>query len=238
MVWFVLPLATAGVSGAFGVAVLRRFLEGRKRHNLLWAVGLLAIMAAATCQLVAELAGGWPEPVFRLYYFMAGVGPATLGAGTVYLLKNRRAADYFLYAIAGLALAQAVACAVLPLESAYLTGGEVETGVKAAAPAMRYLIAILSTAGTVALVVGALLSWRATRHHHNLMIAAGSVVFATGGTIAGLLPHEGGLSTTALYLGNLVGIVLLFVGFWLARTTRVEPNATLVAAALVARGPL
>jgi len=237
MVWFVLPLATAGVAGAFGVAVLRRYLDGRKRHNLLWSLGLLAIMAAALCQLTAELAGSWPEAVYRLYYFLAGTSAAALGAGTMYLLNHRRAADLFLYAVAALSAVQAGVCAISPIDTAHLSAAEVESGVRAASPAMRALVVVLNIAGTGALLGGALLSYRASRHTHNLLIAAGTVVFASGGSVAGLFPQEGGLSTAALYVGNLVGIVLLFLGFWLARTSFADPASSAVAVALVARPP-
>lgn len=237
MSWFFIPLTTAAISAAFGVVVLRRFLDNAKRHNLLWSVGLFAIAVAALCQALAELAGGWSEPVFRVYYFSAGVGPALWGAGTMYLVGNRRAADVFLYAMLALIAAQAVVCAVLPLDTSYFAGGQIETGVKAAATPMRVLIALMSSVGAIAMIVGALLSFRSSRRIHNLLIALGAIVFSAGGTIAGLFPEEGGLSTAGLYLGNLAGIVLVFVGFWMARTARTEASAATVAAAFVAPRP-
>lgn len=237
MSWFFIPLATAGISAVFGAAVLRRFLENHKRHNLLWSVGLFAIAVAALCQAVAEYGGGWSEPVFRAYYFAAGIGPAMWGAGTMYLLGNRRAADAFLLAMLALIAAQGVVCATLPLDTSYFEGGQIETGVKAAATPMRVLIALMSSIGAIAMIVGALLSFRASHRAHNLLIALGAIVFSAGGSIAGLFPQEGGLSTAALYLGNLVGIMLVFVGFWMARGARAETSAAAVAAAFVAPRP-
>jgi hypothetical protein len=238
MAWFVFPLATAVISGAFAAAVARRWLANRRRNNLLWALGLFAIMGAAACQLTAELSQGWPEAVYRLYYFLAGTSAAALGAGTMYLLKSQRAADYFLYAFAALAATQALVCAISPMDTSYLSAPEIESGVKAASPAMRYLTVTLNIMGTAALLAGALLSFGATRHAHNLLIAAGTVVFASGGSIAGLYPEEGGMSTAALYIGNLIGITLLFFGFWLARAARPEAPATVTAAAPVAPPPV
>jgi hypothetical protein len=227
-------MGTAAVSGVFALMVFRRFLVGRKRHNLLWSLGLLAIMGAALSQLVAEFSGAWPEAVFRFYYFLAGTGAAMLGAGTMYLLRKKRWADIFLYVVVALAGAQAVVCTVSPLNTSYLDAGEIETGVTAAAPAMRVLMVVLNIVGTAALLAGALLSFYATRRLHNLLIVAGTLVFASGGSIAGLFPEEGGASTVALYVGNLVGIVLLFLGFWLSHAAKSDPLAT---AATVAGPP-
>jgi len=141
---------------------------------------------------------------------------ATMGAGTMYLIGRRNIADYFLYAVIGLVAIQGIVCAVTFVDPAGLSPPGMETGVRAASAPMRILTVILNIAGAGAMLVGAGLSWHATKRVHNLVIVAGAVLFSIGGSTAGV-DVGGGVAQWALYLGNLSGIAALFVGFLLSR---------------------
>jgi hypothetical protein len=226
---WIFPAASATLSGIFATLVLARWLTTRKRHHLLWTLGLYGFTGAAAAQVIADLNGGWPEGVYRAYYFLVGSLVATMGAGTVYLMNRPRLADAFLYTVIGLVVAQAAVCTVTAIDSARLAAGGTETGVGIASAPMRVLTVILNIAGAGALIVGALLSWRATARPHNLAILAGAVVLSIGGGTAGVAAAET-FSAYALWLGNLAGIALLFAGFLLSRPAG-EPAAVKAPAA-------
>jgi hypothetical protein len=216
MAAWIFPAASALLSAAFASLVMVRALKGRKKHLFLWALGLYGFAAAATAQVIADLNGGWPEGVYRTYYFLIGSLVATMGAGTVYLMNKPKVADLFLYAMIGLIGAQAAVCAITPIDTARLAAAGTETGVGIASVPMRILTIILNSAGAGALILGAVLSWWKSKRPHNLVITAGAIVLSLGGGTAGVASAET-FSAYVLYIGNLAGIALLFAGFLLSR---------------------
>lgn len=233
MVLSALPAATAVISAAFATVVLLRWISTRKRHHLLWTVGLYAITAAAACQVTGALLLTWPEGLFRLYYFLAGSMVALLGAGTLYLMKQEKVATYFLWVVLALIAADAVAAAATPLASVDLSASHVDVAQREiASTPMRILTGILSIAGAIALLAGAVLSYLSTRRLHNLLILAGTILFSVGGTAAGVAEPTSG-AAILFYVGNLGGITLLFGGFLLSRpaSAAVPPVAAPAAAA-------
>jgi len=190
------------------------------------------LCAAAAAQAFAEGSGTWPEALYRTYYFLVGTLVATMGSGTVYLLRQRKPADLFLYAVIGLIAVQGVACAFTALADTDLSAAHVESGAKIASVAMRVLVVVLNIAGASALIAGAVVSYFATKRPHNLLILAGSLVFSAAGSIAGLFP-SGDASVAALYSGNLVGIGLLFMGFITGRPASAAATLTAVSVAAV-----
>jgi hypothetical protein len=229
MVVWVFPAVTAGVSAVFGAIMLLRYLSGRKPYQLLWTLGLFGITAAAASQAVEASLGFWPEGIYRVYYWLIGSMVATMGAGTMYLIGRKNIAQYFLYAVIALAAIQGIVCALTAIDPAGLVPPGMDTGVKAASVPMRILTVLLNIIGVVALLAGAGLSWYATKRVHNLVIVAGAVLFAIGGSTAGV-DASGGVGQWALYIGNLSGIVALFAGYLLSRPANeaapAQPAAT------------
>jgi hypothetical protein len=226
VVSWVFPASTATIAALFATTVFLRWRASPKRHLFLWTLGLYGLFGAAAAQAFAESTGSWPEALYRFYYFLVGTLVAALGAGSVYLMRQRKAADYFLWAVLGLSVAQAFACAFSALADYNLSASNVDSGARIASLSMRILVAILNIAGAAALIAGAVLSYLSTKRRHNLLILAGSLVFSAGGSLAGLFP-TGDASTWALYAGNLIGITLLFVGFLTVRAASApSPNAS------------
>jgi len=213
---WIFPALSAAISAVFATLVLLRYLKGHKRHHLLWTLGLYGFTGAALAQVVTDLSGGWSEGVYRAYYFLIGSLVMTLGAGTIYLMNKPKAADIFMYVTLALVAVQAVVCAVTPVNTTGLAAAGTETGVGIASVPMRILTIVMSTVGALALIAGAILSWRATKRPHNLLIAVGAILLAIGGGTAGVATSES-FSAWALYIGNLAGIALLFVGFLISR---------------------
>jgi hypothetical protein len=205
-----LPVAATLVAALFCLLLLRSFRRRPAGQKALWAAGFALFAAAAASEALAQRAG-WSAGLFRAYYLAGGVlTVAYLGAGSAWLLLPRRARDLLL---GGLVVATAAAVAAVLL-------APVDAGVLAETPSGRppandalsghaFLWAIaLNSFGTLFLVGGSIYSiLRRQRVSANLWIGGGALVVAVAT----------GLSRTGryefVYLGQLVGIALMFSGF-------------------------
>ena len=205
-----LPVAATLVAALFCLLLLRSFRRRPAGQKALWAAGFALFAVAAASEALAQRAG-WSAGLFRVYYLAGGVlTVAYLGAGSAWLLLPRRARDLML---GGLVVATAAATVAVLL-------APVDAGALAAAPSGRppengalsgnaFLWAIaLNSFGTLFLVGGSIYSiLRRQRVSANLWIGGGAVVVALAT----------GLSRTGhyefVYLGQLVGIALMFSGF-------------------------
>jgi hypothetical protein len=192
------------------VASYRRRPAGEK---LLWGGGFALFAVAAASEAVAQ-GSGWSPGLFRTYYLAGGVlAVAYLGAGAAWLHMPRRARDLLVGALAVATAAGAISVLLAP----------VHAGALAATPSARppangalgghaFLWAIaLNSLGTICLVGGALYSVvRRQRVRSSLWIGAGALVLA----VSTSLSRAGDYSF--MYLGELVGIALMFFGFKLA----------------------
>jgi len=214
---------------AFGAALLSlrlagglwgRWRERRSPELAAWACALLAY-ALACAALAWGAAHGWDARSFRAYYLFGGLLTAPLlGAGSLLLVRRRWAAPAaFLWT--GLAFGVMVA---VPVHGVF-----VGTGIPSAqahldfVPA-RLLAVVGNTAGTIAVVVVALLGIR-RRPLGNALILAGVGTAAVGSALAGL-----GEAATALFIA--AAAVLLYLGFvtptrWGDRRVASEGSASL-----------
>jgi hypothetical protein len=207
-----LPVGAALLALAFALLLIRSYLRRPAGQKALWSAGFLLFAVAATTEALAQR-DGWSPGLFRTYYLAGGVlTVAYLGSGSAWMLLPRRGRDALLGA---LAVATAAAAVTVFL-------GRVDAGVLAAASSGEppangalgghsFVWAIaLNSLGTLSLVGGSLLSMmRRQRVRANVWIASGaiSVAAATGLSRAG--------DTSLVYLGELVGIALMFSGFTL-----------------------
>jgi hypothetical protein len=195
---------------AFAAALLAFRLAGRlagryrssSRPELLaWSAGLGAYAIAAAAIAWGE-AAGWDDRAFRVYYAAGGLLTAPLlGAGSLLLAGRRRAAPVVLV-YAGFAVGIALA---VPLHGAFAAHGIPEAQDHLAFLPARLLAIVANIAGTLAVVVVALRSFR-QRPLGNGLIVAGIAAAAIGSGLAGL-----GAAGSAI--GIAVGVVLLYAGF-------------------------
>lgn len=220
-------MISAVVSFVFAGFVFRRYLVRRGLHLLLWAIGMVFYGIGGFCEAYYGFLG-WSPLVFRLWYlFGAILVAAWLGQGTVYLLAKPRVAQICM-ALLGVASLYAVArvftAQIDPglMTSSLHTGSEL-SGHAIVTPGVRTLTPFFNLYGTVTLVGGALYSafifWRKRILLHraigNVLIAAGAILPAFGGTFSRFgIPG-------ALYISELLGTILLFLGF-LRATTKME----------------
>jgi hypothetical protein len=219
-----LPFTSCIISFIFAFFVFKRYLVRKGPHLLLWGIGLVFYGIGGFCE--AYYGGfGWNPLVFRLWYLCGAILVAAwLGQGTVYLLANRKLANGLM-----VLLALGSVYGLIRVFSAQLDPGLMTTSVHTGSelsghaivtPGVRILTPFFNLYGTVTLVGGAAWSawifWRKRILLHrtigNILIAVGAIAPAFGGTFSRFgVPG-------ALYLGELLGAVLMFIGFIRATT--------------------
>lgn len=216
MEFYFVPLASTIVSFIFAVTVLDQYFSRRKPYQLVWAIGLFMYSISTGTEFWTG-AWGLNEIAYRLWYLFGAIFVAAyLGMGTVYLITRRRTAHIIMgiLLVASIYATFAVFSAQIDISTlTTLTGKAMPLGVRLMTP-------IFNTFGTVALVGGAIYSayvfWRRRVMPHrvtsNILIAVGAILPAVGGTHMRL---GGGLPL--FYVLELVGIIIIFIGFLRSR---------------------
>ncbi|MFO7322369.1 MAG: hypothetical protein DIU68_011600 [Chloroflexota bacterium] len=233
----VFSLITAVVSAVFAVMVLRRWHEKHRPHLLAWGIGLLLYFLGAVGQAV--LAVTWSPLFYSLWYWAGAIAVAPwLGQGTIYLLVRRgniaRNIHMALILVSLMTLPWALFLTPLDSSAWYpgvnlvsITNEVMQKG------GVRGFVPVMNIWGTVALVGGALYSARLFRRKQilrnrmlgNWLIAAGALFPAMGGALIRLGVPD------LKYPGEMLGVILIFVGFLLATQATDEPAKTSPASA-------
>ena len=214
-----LGAAAAVVALAFALSTLERWLAARRPQELAWTAALV-MFSLASAFLAAGAAGGWNEPVFKLFWYFGAVANVPfLALGTVYLLFGRRAGNAWAVAIA---LAVAFAGGVIttaPLQTP-IPVDELPRGSEVLGVLPRVLAAVASGGGAVVVIGGAL--WSAVRYRRgrmvwaNVLIALGTAVTGASGLLNSVMDEMTGF---AVFL--VAGIVIIFSGFLVASSSAV-----------------
>jgi hypothetical protein len=223
-----LPFASSVISFVFAFFVFKRYAEKKGEHLLLWGIGMIFYGIGGFCEGFYG-AFGWNPLVYRLWYlFGAILVAAWLGQGTVYLLARKKWAHVLmaLLLVGSIYGTFKVFSAELDpslMTTSVHTGSEL-SGHAIVSEGVRSLTPIFNLYGTVFLVGGAIYSaWiffrkRVLLHRTigNILIAVGAIAPAFGGAFSRMgVP-------AALYVGELVGAVLMFIGFRRATTPMEE----------------
>ncbi len=228
-----LPFTASAISFIFAYFVFVRYIKDDRKgkHLLLWGIGMIFYGIGGFCEGYYG-AFGWNALVFRMWYlFGAILVAAWLGQGTVFLLAKQswaRALMVILF-LGSLYGAYKVFSAQLDpslLTTSVHTGSEL-SGHAIVTSGVRSLTPIFNLYGTVTLVGGAVYSaWIFFRKRVLLHRTVGNILIAVGA----LAPAFGGAFSrmgvpAALYIGELLGAVLMFVGFLRATTPMDETAA-------------
>jgi len=219
------PAAAGLTSSVLAILVLRRYRERQAPQHLFWGIGLVMYAVGAWAE-VHRAIFGFTDLGFRLWYLSGAVLVAAyLGQGTAYLLLNRRVANLLTVLLLAGSVFAAWRVMTAVLDPAAAQGVEL-TGRVIVSPGVRVLTPFFNIYGTALLVGGAAYSaWQFARRGGsrdrmigNVLIAAGGLAPAIGGTLSRFgLP--------GLYVGELLGAVLLYAGLVRASTSRVRAAA-------------
>jgi hypothetical protein len=219
-----LPFVSFVVSLIFAFFVLKRYRERKGLHLLLWGIGMVFYGLGGFCEAFYGTFG-WNSLVFRLWYlFGAILVAAWLGQGTVYLLAKRKWAHVTMILLALGSVYGAIRVFAAQLDPGLMTtslhtGSEL-SGHAIVTDGVRVLTPFFNLYGTVTLVGGAAWSaWIFFRKRILLHRAIGNILIAVGA----MLPAFGGTFSrfgvpSALYIGELLGAVIMFIGFIRATT--------------------
>lgn len=223
-----LPYLSTIVTFAFTAAVFQRYRQRGGLYLLFWAIGLFLYGLGTLSEVILGLT--FNPFVLKLWYLTgAMLTAAWLGLGTVHLLIRRGNTAQILTAVLiAVSVLASIFVFAAPVNSVvYEVSRPVSEQYKEimTRSGMTILLTILlNIFGTIALVGGAIYSaflfWRkrilANRMYGNILIAAGALSPALGGTFlrTGLVDF--------LYLSELVGAILMFVGFILATSGKME----------------
>ncbi|HEX7621768.1 MAG TPA: hypothetical protein VF359_11310 [Anaerolineales bacterium] len=228
-----LPFLSTLVTFAFAAAVFRRYLLKHGPHLLLWSIGLLFFGIGTLSEVILSLS--FSGLVLKLWYLSgAMLTAAWLGQGTIHLLVRKRGIAWTLTGIlAAVSLLAATLILSAPLTTAaasYKLTLAISSQYKDILTRGGLTIAltiILNIYGTLTLVGGAIYSafifWRKhvllNRMVGNVLIAIGALAPAMAGSFVKMGLVDG------LYLSELIGVVLMYIGFIQATTVPVRESA-------------
>lgn len=227
----ILPFFSAAITLVFAILVVRRFfvVKGGKRayHLLLWGIGLLFYFLGSASEAL-HTAFGWSALNYRVWYLSGAILVAAwLGQGTAELLIRRRVVGVrvsriMLAVLLGVSIFAAYRVFTAQLDPS-LVGAEL-SGEAIVSGGVRSLTPFFNMYGVILLAGGALYSAfiffrkriMPNRVVGNVLIAAGAMMPA----MAGLFSRFG--LRGYLYVGELLGAILIFAGFVAATT---QPQA-------------
>lgn len=242
---FILSVITTITTGVFTAIVLRRWWHKRRPHLLAWGIGLGMYCLGALSQVVLSLT--WSPLFFALWYWCGALMVAAwLGQGTVYLLVRRgniaRNLQMALILVGVMTLPWTLFLTPFN-ESAWHPGadmtqiyrdhtdadGNLVPGIMSgdARGTVRFFSPIMNLWGTIALVGGAVYSAYLFRRKQimrnrvvgNWLIALGGLMPAVGGALIRLG------DPSFKYAGEMLGAILIFIGFLAATNAPDETPA-------------
>jgi len=210
-----LPILTTIVSAAFFAVILRRWLVRRSGPHLLWwAFGVFAYGVGTALESSVTLFGNSVALTKAWYVAGALLGGSPLAQGTVFLLLKRRTA----LALTGITVPFIIAASALVIASPVVLANlepHRPTGDVLAWTWVRWMTPFINLYAAAFLIGGAILS--AARYMGepglqnrvigNALIALGAILPGIGGSMA-----KGGF-VEALYVGEFVGILLIWAGY-------------------------
>ena len=221
-----LPFLSTLVTFAFAVAVFTRYIKRRGPHLLFWTIGLFFYGIGTLAEVI--LAFTFNGLMLKLWYLSgAMLTAAWLGQGSLHLLVRKRGVAWIMTGIlAAVSLLAAVLVLTAPLTSAAVSynvtlaiSSQYKTVLSRGGMTILLTI-LLNIYGTLTLVGGAIYSaiifWRKhvlfNRMIGNVLIAAGALAPAMAGSFVKMGLVDG------LYLSELIGVILMYIGFIQAST--------------------
>lgn len=213
-----LPIATTVISAVFATVLFRRLVRkgGGAPHLLWWGLGVVFFGLGTALESCITLFGN--SPLLNKLWYVAGAlfGAWPLAQGTVYLLLRRSTADTLTRIVLPLTSILALVVLFSPIDPALLEAHR-PGGAALEWSWVRLFTPFINLYAAVFLIGGAAWSsWRYARRREFPGLAAGNALIATGAILPGI---GGGMAKAgmveALYVGEFVGILLIWAGYGL-----------------------
>lgn len=233
-----LSIISTIITFIFAAAVFNRYRQRKGTHLLLWGIGLVFYGLGTLSEVILSFT--FSELALKVWYLTgAMLTAAWLGQGTVYLLVRKRGVartlTIILAAVSVLAAILIFTAPLTPAAAAYdssLPASAQYKEIMTRSGPVILLTILLNIYGTLTLVGGAIYSayifWRKrvlfNRMVGNILIAAGALMPAMGGTFIRLGMVDW------LYLSELAGVILMYIGFLQATAKPVAEVQTAVTA--------
>ncbi|MCB1187457.1 hypothetical protein KDL29_09855 [bacterium] len=232
-----LPLATTIISAIFAAVILMRYKDRHSGvHLLWWGFGVIIYGAGTALEGGITLFGNSVAATKAWYIVGALLGGYPLATGSLYMLTPRRYANRLTWIslplVAILSLAVVLSPANLEALQPHKPGGAVLGW-----QWIRWFSPLINTYAAIFLigfaVRSATLFARRRRNFNrmvgNTLIAIGAILPGIGGGMA-----KGGI-VEALYVGEFIGIILIWMGFrWCQKRVVREEQVEIPAEALTA----
>jgi len=213
----VLPLVSSVTTFVFAFFVFQRWSQKHRLYLLFWGIGLIFYGTGGAMEAYYGLVG-WSPVVFKVWYLTGAILVAAwLGQGTAFLLMRKKWA-WGLFAVLALgSLYATFKVFTAQLDPSLMLGGEL-SGHAITSGGVRMLTPFFNIFGLLLLAGGAIYSaWIFWRKRVLLNRVIGNILIAVGA----LAPGFGGAAQRAgmpiaLYVGELLGAVLMFIGFMYA----------------------
>lgn len=224
------PIATTLFALFFAAALWRRWRQRGGTHLFWWWIGVLTYAAGTLTESLVTLTG-WSEGLFRAWYITGALlGGAPLAQGTVYLLLGRRTANILTAIVVPVIVIAAICVMLSPVDQALaephrLSGRVLEwQWVRSFSPFINMYAAAFLIGGAVLSAMRYRTSAE-TRHRYigNVFIAVGALLPGIGGSFTRFGYTE------VLYVTELLGLLLLFVGYRYNTAGGLRLSATLPA---------
>ena len=217
-----LPILTTVISAGFAMIVFSRYLgSGRtKPHLLWWAVGVAVYGVGTVFESLISLSG-WSVFLFKGWYISGALlGGGPLAIGTIYLLFGRKFGDLMAGALIAAVSITSVFVILSPLHLE-LVDPHLPNGKVLGWQEIRKVSPFINGLAALFLIGGALYSaFRFLRHHDTIHRFYGNLFIAIGATLPGIggyLSRRG--YTEGLYIGEFVGIILIWAGYKFCQKT-------------------
>ncbi len=210
-----LPIASTVISAAFLAALLRRATKRRfPPHLLWWAVGVFFYGLGTAIESTITLHGN-TETLTRLWYWAGAIlGAYPLATGSLYLLARRPLAHALTAVSLTVVIVASIAVLLAPIDPAHVgpyrpTGHAIEwTWIRWLTPVINLYAALFLIGGAIYSSAGFFASGANYRRAvGTALIAFGAILPGIGGSMA-----KSGY-TEALYVGELFGIILIWIGY-------------------------
>lgn len=210
-----MPILTTVISAVFTVLILKKYAtKPEAKHLLWWGIGI-AVYGAGTLVESLTTLFGWNIIFFKTWYIVGALlGGAPLALGTVYLLLGKRAGDIGVGLLLVTVATTSVFVILSPIRWELVDNNILNSkvlewqSIRRVSPFINSLAALFLIGGAI---YSAIVYFRKQETRHR---AIGNVYIALGA----LLPGIGGFysrlgHTEVLYVGELVGIVLIWYGY-------------------------